>query len=166
MVGKRKTGKMLKILTYGKNSMPFVRVEILNGTGLKAMQDMQEALSGVRVVRAYRQEAHQIERFERANDKGPKDQPYRISDTELASRLSFFLWSSIPDDQLLDLAVAGRLKEPAVLDAQVTRMLADPRSTAFTQNFFGQWLFLRINASFMSFRRNTRSTRKRASMIP
>ena len=68
---------------------------------------------------------------------------FRISDVELASRLSFFLWSSIPDDTLLDLAAAGRLKNPAVLEQQVTRMLADPRSDAMIDNFFGQWLFLR-----------------------
>jgi hypothetical protein len=68
---------------------------------------------------------------------------YRISDLELASRLSFFLWSSIPDDQLLDLAAAGKLKDPAVLEQQVRRMLADSRSKALVTNFFGQWLYLR-----------------------
>ncbi len=66
---------------------------------------------------------------------------YRISDVELASRLSFVLWSSIPDDTLLDLAIRGRLKEPAVLDRQVLRMLADPRARAsLVQNFFAEWL--------------------------
>ena len=69
--------------------------------------------------------------------------PFRISHIELASRLSFFLWSSIPDETLLALAEAGRLREPAVLEQQVTRMLADPRANAMTDNFFGQWLFLR-----------------------
>jgi hypothetical protein len=68
---------------------------------------------------------------------------YRISDINLASRLSFFLWSSIPDDELLDLAVKGRLREPAILEQQTRRMLADPRSQAFTTNFAGQWLSLR-----------------------
>ena len=68
---------------------------------------------------------------------------YRISDLELASRLSFFLWSSIPDNQLLSLAAAGKLKEPAVLEQQVRRMLADSRSNALVSNFFGQWLYLR-----------------------
>ena len=57
---------------------------------------------------------------------------YRISDVELASRLSFFLWSSIPDDELLDLATQGKLHDPAVLERQTRRMLADPRSQAFT----------------------------------
>ena len=68
---------------------------------------------------------------------------YRISDVELASRLSFFLWSSIPDQPLLDAAVRGTLKNPAVLQQQVRRMLADPRSDALVSNFAGQWLYLR-----------------------
>ena len=68
---------------------------------------------------------------------------YRISDLELASRLSFFLWSSIPDEELLSLAERGRLREATVLAAQVKRMLADSRSAAFVANFAGQWLFLR-----------------------
>ena len=68
---------------------------------------------------------------------------YRLSDLELASRLSFFLWSSIPDDQLLDVAVAGKLKDPAVFERQVRRMLADTRSKALVSNFAGQWLYLR-----------------------
>ena len=72
---------------------------------------------------------------------------YRISDLELASRLSFFLWSSIPDDQLLDAAIEGRLRSPAVLEQQVRRMLADARSRALVTNFAGQWLHLRNLAS-------------------
>jgi len=68
---------------------------------------------------------------------------YRISDLELASRLSFFLWSSIPDDELLTVAGQGRLKDPAVLDRQVRRMLADPRAESLVSNFAGQWLYLR-----------------------
>jgi mono/diheme cytochrome c family protein len=68
---------------------------------------------------------------------------YKVSDIELASRLSFFLWSSIPDDQLLSVAESGRLSDPAVLQAQVKRMLADSRSQALVKNFAGQWLFLR-----------------------
>ncbi len=68
---------------------------------------------------------------------------YRISDVELASRLSFFIWSSIPDDELLDAAAAGRLKDPRVLEQQVRRMLADPRSESLVTNFAAQWLYLR-----------------------
>ena len=68
---------------------------------------------------------------------------YAISDLELASRLSFFIWSSLPDEELLTLAANGRLREPGVLDAQVGRMLVDPKSTALVENFLGQWLHLR-----------------------
>ncbi len=68
---------------------------------------------------------------------------YRLSDLELASRLSFFLWSSIPDDELLATAERGELKDAAVLERQVRRMLADPRSKALVTNFAGQWLHLR-----------------------
>jgi hypothetical protein len=70
-------------------------------------------------------------------------QKYRISDVELASRLSFFLWSTIPDDELLRLAEQNRLRDPAVLEQQVKRMLADPRSDQLVGNFAGQWLGLR-----------------------
>ncbi len=68
---------------------------------------------------------------------------YRVSDLELASRLSFFIWSSIPDDELLDSASSGRLKDPKVLEQQVRRMLADPRSESLVTNFAAQWLYLR-----------------------
>ena len=68
---------------------------------------------------------------------------YRLSDVELASRISFFLWSSIPDDELLNAAAQGRLKNPAELERQVRRMLADPRSEALARNFAGQWFRLR-----------------------
>ena len=68
---------------------------------------------------------------------------HRISDVELASRLSFFLWSSIPDDELLAAAERGALSDPSVLAAQVRRMLADPRLQALVKNFSGQWLYLR-----------------------
>jgi hypothetical protein len=69
--------------------------------------------------------------------------PYRISDLELASRLSFFLWSTIPDDELLNMATKGRLHEPAVFNAQVRRMLADDKAKSVLDNFFGQWLLIR-----------------------
>jgi Protein of unknown function (DUF1592)/Protein of unknown function (DUF1588)/Protein of unknown function (DUF1585)/Protein of unknown function (DUF1587)/Protein of unknown function (DUF1595)/Planctomycete cytochrome C len=70
-------------------------------------------------------------------------QSYHISDLELASRLSFFLWSSIPDDELIDVAAKNKLHEPAVLEAQVRRMLADSRADRLVINFTGQWLNLR-----------------------
>ena len=82
-------------------------------------------------------------RIERDPDGSVPGAPYRISDLELASRLSFFLWSSIPDDELLARAAAGELNDPAVLEAQVRRMLADDRSRALVDNFAEQWLYLR-----------------------
>jgi mono/diheme cytochrome c family protein len=69
--------------------------------------------------------------------------PYRVNDVELASRLSFFLWSSIPDDELLKLASDGTLHQPAVLEKQTRRMLADPKARALVTNFANQWLYLR-----------------------
>ena len=94
-------------------------------------------------------------RFEPDPDSVAADAVYRIGDLQLASRLSFFLWSSIPDEELLNLASQGRLKEPVVLERQVRRMLADPRSKALVDNFAGQWLYLRnlktINPDFETF---------------
>jgi hypothetical protein len=82
-------------------------------------------------------------RFERDPANVAAGAAYRVSDLELASRLAFFLWSSIPDDELLAVAAQGKLRDPAVLEAQVRRMLADPRSEALVSNFAGQWLYLR-----------------------
>ena len=82
-------------------------------------------------------------RIERQPSKVAQGELYRITDLELASRLSFFLWSSIPDDELLDLAARGRLGNRTVLEQQVRRMLRDPRSEALATNFAAQWLYLR-----------------------
>ena len=82
-------------------------------------------------------------RFERDPENAPAGTVYPINDIELASRLSFFLWSSIPDDELLSVAEQGRLKDPTVLEQQVQRMLADPRAQSLVTNFAGQWLQLR-----------------------
>ena len=97
---------------------------------------------------------------------------YPISDLELASRLSFFLWSSIPDEPLLELAAEGRLKDPAVLEEQVGRMLADPRSKALVTNFAGQWLYLRNMAmvapdlgEFPEFDENLREALQRETQL-
>ena len=87
---------------------------------------------------------------------GGRGQLARVSDLELASRLSFFLWSSIPDDELLREAEQGRLQQPTVLAAQVQRMVADPRSSALVTNFAGQWLWLR----------NLRSSAPNADLFP
>ncbi len=82
-------------------------------------------------------------RFESQPAAAAANVPYRISDLDLASRLSFFLWSSIPDDELLNVAEKKTLHKPDVLQQQVRRMLADPRSRALVDNFAGQWLFIR-----------------------
>ncbi|HSP66328.1 MAG TPA: DUF1592 domain-containing protein, partial [Bryobacteraceae bacterium] len=82
-------------------------------------------------------------RFEEEPDGVAAGAAYRITSLELASRLSFFLWGSIPDDQLLDLAAGNQLSDPAVLRQQTLRMLRDSRSDALVKNFAGQWLFLR-----------------------
>ena len=76
-------------------------------------------------------------------DPAGADGPYPVSDLELASRLSFFLWSSLPDDELIEAASRGELRDPAVLEAQVRRMLADERSASLVTSFAAQWLYLR-----------------------
>jgi mono/diheme cytochrome c family protein len=81
-------------------------------------------------------------RVEGVPPKDPSGSAYRLSDLDLASRLSFFLWSSIPDDELRNLAVRGRLQDPKVLDRQVRRMLQDPRSRALVDGFANRWLGL------------------------
>jgi mono/diheme cytochrome c family protein len=92
-------------------------------------------------------------------------QVYRISDVELASRLSFFLWSSIPDDELRDVAMKGRLRDPQTLSQQVKRMLADTKADAIVDNFAGQWLYLRelenVQTEAKSFDENLRRSFRR-----
>ena len=82
-------------------------------------------------------------RIERDPEDAAPGSPYRLSDVELASRLSFFLWSSIPDDELLAVAEAGRLRDPVVLERQVRRMLSDERAGVLVGSFAAQWLHLR-----------------------
>jgi hypothetical protein len=90
---------------------------------------------------------------------------YPVSSLELASRLSFFLWSSIPDDELLEIAAKGRLRDPMVLGRQVKRMLEDPKAEALTTNFAGQWLYLRdlanVQTSATNFDDNLRQAFRR-----
>jgi cytochrome c5 len=113
-------------------------------------------------------------RIEADPGKLPPATAYRLSDVELASRLSFFLWSSIPDDELLDLAIRGRLRDPGVLERQVRRMLAEPRARgALVDNFFGQWLQTRnvwlvtpdANTKFPWFDDNLRSAMVRETEL-
>ena len=82
-------------------------------------------------------------RIEQDPRNAEPDSMYPVTDTELASRLSFFLWSSLPDDELLDLVERGELRDPGVLETQVKRMMIDSRSSGFIENFVGQWLYLR-----------------------
>ena len=96
-----------------------------------------------RAVAAILVNPHFLFRIERDPAGVPSETAYRIGQLELASRLSFFLWSSIPDDELLDLAANDQLAHPEVLAAQVRRMLADERSRSLVSNFAGQWLYLR-----------------------
>jgi len=95
------------------------------------------ALSGVLVAPSF------LFRVETPPDGAAPGSVYALPDLDLASRLSFFLWSSIPDEELLGLAEAGRLREPGVLHGEVERMLADPKARALVDNFAGQWLHLR-----------------------
>ena len=100
-------------------------------------QGIQFALRGVLIDPEF------LFRIERDPDGAAPAAAYPVTDLELVSRLSFFLWSSLPDDELIDVAAAGRLHEPGVLETQIARMLGDRRSDAFVDNFFGQWLLLR-----------------------
>jgi mono/diheme cytochrome c family protein len=86
---------------------------------------------------------YRIERDPAGAPLGTNGPAHPVSDLELASRLSFFIWSSIPDDELLNVAAAGKLKDPAVLEKETRRMLADARSESLVTNFAAQWLYLR-----------------------
>jgi hypothetical protein len=115
--------------------LPFYRDARRDGGDFDA--GVEAALSAVLVSREF------LFRVERDPPGiGPKT-PYNVSDAELASRLSFFLWSSIPDDELLSAAEGGQLREPQELARQARRMLADPRSQSLVTSFAAQWLHLR-----------------------
>jgi hypothetical protein len=106
-----------------------------------ARKDGQSAEQGVQLaIQAMLVSPHFLFRIERDPDPRNPELVHEVSPFELASRISYFLWSSMPDDELLALAESGRLREATVLDAQVDRMLADPRASAFATNFAGQWL--------------------------
>ena len=123
-VTERDLGVLLPFYEDGRQERDF---EFGIERGLEAILSMPEFL-----LRAERQPAGVA-----AGD------PYRLSDLELAARISFFLWRSIPDDELLDIAAHGRLSDPDVLDRQVQRLLADPKATRFMNDFVGQWLQVR-----------------------
>lgn len=112
-------------------------VALARSRGETTAQGIQLAIQAMLVTPQF------LFRIERDPDPHDPHLVHRIPDVELASRLSYFLWSSMPDDELLGLAEAGKLHEPAVLDAQVKRLLADRRSAALAGNFAGQWLEIR-----------------------
>jgi len=124
-VTKQETASLLKFVAMAK------------ANGQTVEQGIQLALEAMLVS------PHFLFRIE--HDTRPTDAAavHPVTDVELASRLSYFLWSSMPDDELLGLAEAGKLRAAGVLDAQVKRMLADERSSALAENFAGQWLELR-----------------------
>jgi hypothetical protein len=117
---------------------------------------IQHALARILVAPAFLYRAEQEPRDARAGEA------YRIAPLDLASRLSFFLWSSIPDEELLDAATKGRLRDPKVLALEVKRMLADARSEALTHNFAGQWLYLRELSSLQTGARDFDENLRRA----
>ncbi|MCU1330765.1 MAG: hypothetical protein JWN34_6135 [Bryobacterales bacterium] len=112
-------------------------VAMAKGQGQSTEQGIQLALEAMLVSPEF------LFRIER--DPNPTDatKVHKLTDIELASRLSYFLWSSMPDDELLQMAEAGKLSVPATLDAQVKRMMTDPHAAAFADNFAGQWLEIR-----------------------
>jgi mono/diheme cytochrome c family protein len=139
----------------------------------KETRDKEGFDSGVEMaLRAILVSPHFLFKVEQDPKGMPAGSAYGISDIELATRLSFFLWSSIPDDELLDVAVAGDLYKPEVMAQQVQRMLADPRSKALVTNFAEQWLYLRNLDSarpdprlFMDFDENLRQAMKRETEL-
>jgi Protein of unknown function (DUF1592)/Protein of unknown function (DUF1588)/Protein of unknown function (DUF1595)/Protein of unknown function (DUF1585) len=112
-------------------------VSLARGNGEDTEHGIQLALEAMLVS------PHFLFRIERDPDPTDAVKVHRVGDVELASRLSYFLWSSMPDDELLRLAEESKLHDPAILDAQVKRMLGDARASALAENFAGQWLEIR-----------------------
>jgi hypothetical protein len=112
-------------------------VAMAKSSGQSTEQGIQLALEAMLVSPEF------LFRIERDPNPLDAEKAHRLTDAELATRLSYFLWSSMPDDELLSIAEAGKLKEPAVLDAQVKRMMIDKKASAFADNFAGQWLEIR-----------------------
>jgi hypothetical protein len=117
---------------------PYLKfVHLAKSQGQSTEQGIQLALEAMLVSPDF------LFRIERDPNPLDAETAHRLSDIELASRLSYFLWSSMPDDELLGLAEANKLHDPAVLDAQVRRMMTDKKASAFAENFAGQWLEVR-----------------------
>jgi len=124
---------------------------------------IQEALARVLVAPRF------VYRAEEEPATIASGQAYRVSDIDLASRLSFFLWSSIPDDELIEVATKGRLRDAKVLNQQVKRMLADAKADALVENFAGQWLYLReldhVQSEAKNFDENLRQSFRRETEL-
>jgi hypothetical protein len=138
--------KILTALAHRAYRRPVTRTEVASLMKFVAMAktDGQPTEQGIQLaIEAMLVSPNFLFRIE--HDPNPTDptKAHPVSDVELASRLSYFLWSSMPDDEFLGLAEAGKLRTSGTLDAQVKRMLADPRSSALADNFAGQWLELR-----------------------
>jgi hypothetical protein len=135
--------KILATLARRAYRRPVTRTEVtsLEKFVTLAKAEGQTAEQGIQLaIQAMLVSPHFLFRVERDPDPTDASKVHRTSSVELASRLSYFLWSSMPDDELLGLAEAGKLRAAGVLEAQVKRMLADPRAAALADNFAGQWL--------------------------
>ncbi|MBI2689448.1 MAG: DUF1592 domain-containing protein [Acidobacteria bacterium] len=138
--------KILTTLTRRAYRRPVTRADIapLEGFVAMARKEGQTVEQGLQLaIQAVLVSPHFLFRIEKHPTPNDPARVHKISDLELASRLSYFLWSSTPDDELLVLAEANKLRAPGVLEAQIKRLLADGRSAALADNFAGQWLEIR-----------------------
>ncbi len=138
--------RILSTLARRAYRRPVTRIEVaaLSQFVRQAQAEGQTVEQGIALaIQAILVSPHFLFHIER--DRYPNDPTriHRITDVELASRLSYFLWRSMPDDELLALAEKGQLSQPAVIDAQVSRMLKDPKASAMAEHFAGQWLEIR-----------------------
>jgi hypothetical protein len=135
--------KILSSLAHRAYRRPVTRAEVASLLKFvnMAKAEGQSVEQGIQLaIQAMLVSPHFLFRIEKDPDPADPNRVHKITDVELASRLSYFLWSSMPDEELLSVAEAGKLRAPGVLDAQVQRMLADERSAALAENFAGQWL--------------------------
>ena len=135
--------KILSTLARRAYRRPVTKAEVASLAKFVAMAkaEGQSVEQGIQLaIQAILVSPHFLFRIERDLDPTDPSKVHKISDLELASRLSYFLWTSMPDDELLSIAESGKLRQPGVLESQVKRMLADERSSALADNFAGQWL--------------------------
>ena len=135
--------KILSTLAHRAYRRPVTKAEVASLAKFVAMAkaEGQSVEQGIQLaIQAILVSPHFLFRIERDLEPTDPSKVHKISDLELASRLSYFLWTSMPDDELLTIAGSGKLRQPGVLESQVKRMLADERSSALADNFAGQWL--------------------------